>query len=177
MLRRMSARPPSWSLRCVRIAPQQPAPSATSVWMPAASSTRAVALLMLGIIAGCTQPISISTLRSCSRVGQRWAFAGPRAGTLACSAAGSSGRTSWPSFIAGPNSGEVRPSLSSQRTAFSPAGRSTRSSTSLRPMSTSCPYCTPEGQVLSQLRQVRQRSRCSCVLRVTGAPSSTCLIR
>ena len=69
MLRRMSARPPSWSFRCVRIAPQQPAPSATSVWMPAASSTRAVALLMLGIIAGCTQPVSISTLRGGSRCG------------------------------------------------------------------------------------------------------------
>ncbi len=52
----MCASAPSWSLRCRRIAPQQPASSATSVWMPAASSTRAVALLMLGIIAGCTQP-------------------------------------------------------------------------------------------------------------------------
>ena len=31
-------------------------------------------------------------------------------------------------------------------------------------MSTRWPYCTPLGQVLSQLRQVRQRSRCSCVL-------------
>ena len=34
-----------------------------------------------------------------------------------------------------------------------------------------------EGQVVSQLRQVRQRSRCSCVLSVTSLPSSTCLIR
>ena len=32
-------------------------------------------------------------------------------------------------------------------------------------MSTRRPYCTPDGQVVSQLRQVRQRSRCSCVLR------------
>ena len=69
MLRRMSASPPSMSFRCVRSAPQQPASSATSVWMPAASSTRAVALLMLGIIAGCTQPSSSSTLRGCLRVG------------------------------------------------------------------------------------------------------------
>jgi hypothetical protein len=177
-LRRMSASPPSWSLRWLRIAPQQPAPSATSVWMPAASSTRAVALLTLGIIAGCTQPASISTRRGCSRVGQRRART-PRlaAGTLFFSVWGSSGRTAWPSFIAGPNRGEVRPSLRSQRTARSGAGRGTRSSTMRRPMSTSCPYCTPEGQVVSQLRQVRQRSRCCCVLRVTGAPSSTCLIR
>ena len=71
MLLRMWSSAPSWSPRCRRIAPQQPASSATSVWMPAASSTRAVALLMLGIIAGCTQPISSSTLRGCSRVGQR----------------------------------------------------------------------------------------------------------
>jgi hypothetical protein len=32
--------------------------------MPAASSTRAVALLMLGLMDGCTQPASISTLRA-----------------------------------------------------------------------------------------------------------------
>src|SRR5205823_6584534 len=42
-----------------------------------------------------------------------------------------------------------------------------------RPMSRSRPYCTPEGQALSHARQVRQRSRCSCVLEVTGAPSRT----
>jgi hypothetical protein len=35
----------------------------------------------------------------------------------------------------------------------------------------------PDGQVVSQLRQLRQRSRCSWVLAVTGSPSSTCLIR
>ena len=35
--------------------------------------------------------------------------------------------------------GEVSPSLSSQRTAFSPAGRCTRSSTILRPISTRWP--------------------------------------
>ena len=32
-------------------------------------------------------------------------------------------------------------------------------STSLRPMSSSWPYSTPLGQVVSQLRQLRQRSR------------------
>ena len=32
-------------------------------------------------------------------------------------------------------------------------------------------------QVLSQFRQVRQRSRCSCVLCVGCSPSSTCFIR
>ncbi len=145
--------------------------------MPAASSTRAVALLMLGAIAGCTQPSSISTLRLCGRNGQRWARASALGGTLSFSVAGSSGRTICPSFIAGLNSGEVRPSFSSQRTTRSLAGRCTRCSTTWRPMSTRCPYCTPEGQVDSQLRQVRQRSRCNCVLRVGSTPSSTCFIR
>ena len=56
--------------------------------MPAASSTRAVAVLMLGIMAGCTQPSSMSTLRGCSRVGQRWARAGAGAGTLSRKAFG-----------------------------------------------------------------------------------------
>jgi hypothetical protein len=143
--------------------------------MPPASSTRAVAVLMFGIIDGCTQPASISTLRACVVVGQ--APAACFAGTLAWSAAGSRPRTDWPSFIAGPNSGEGRPSLSTQRVADSIAGRGTFSSTMRRPMSTRWPYCTPLGQVLSQLRQVRQRSRCSCVLRVGAWPSSTCLIR
>ena len=53
----------------------------------------------------------------------------------------------------------------------------TWASTTLRPMSTRRPYCTPDGQVVSQLRQVRQRSKCSRVTRVTGCPSSICLIR
>lgn len=159
------------------MAPQQPASSATTVWMPAASSTRAVAELMLGISVGCTQPISISTLRGWLRVGQRWA-SWPGAGvTLACSLAGSSGRTARPRAMAGPKAGEVRPSRSSQRTARWPAGRRTRSSTTWRPISTRRPYCTPLGQVLSQLRQVRQRSRWAWVAAVTGAPSSTCFIR
>ena len=35
-------------------------------------------------------------------------------------------------------------------------------------MSASRPYWTPEGQVVSQARQVRQRSRCNCVLAVGG---------
>ena len=159
MLRRMSARPPSRSLRCERIAPQHPAPSATTVWMPAASSTRAVALLILGAMAGCTQPISISILRGCWRVGQRCALAPAGPGTLFFKAPGSKGRISWPIFMAGPNIGDVRPSLSIQRAVFSTAGRSTCCSTMRRPISTRLPYCTPDGQVVSQLRQVRQRSR------------------
>ena len=175
MLARICALPPSWSLRWNLTAPQHPACGATTVCMPQASSTRAVAVLMLGPMDGCTQPASISILRACVRVGH-WP-ASCFAGTLACSAAGSSGRKAWPSCMAGANSGEGRPSLSAQRRAFSPAGRATFSSTSLRPISTRWPYSTPLGQVDSQLRQVRQRSRWSWVLRVGSAPSSTCLIR
>ena len=159
------------------MAPQQPAPSATTVWMPAASSTRAVALLILGAMAGCTQPSSKAALRFSWRVGQSCAVAGGLAGTLSFNDAGTSGRKTWPSFMAGLNSGEVSPSFNSQRTRFSVAGRSTLASTTRRPMSTRRPYSTPDGQVVSQLRQVRQRSRWSCVSRVGAAPSSTCLIR
>ena len=98
-------------------------------------------------------------------------------GTLAFSAPGSRPRTIWPAFSAGAKSGEVRPFVSAVRSIFSPGGRGTRSSTMRRPISTRLPYCTPEGQVVSQLRQVRQRSRCSWVERVGAWPSSTCLIR
>ena len=145
--------------------------------MPAASSTRAVAALMFGLITGCTQPASISIRRAWDRVGVPRGSAATRSGTFAFSTAGNNGRTACPIAIAGANSGEVSPSLSSQRVARSSGGRSTRSSTSRRPMSTSSPYGTPDGQVDSQLRQVRQRSRCNCVSRVAGSPSRKAFIR
>ena len=129
--------------------------------MPSASSTRAVAALMFGAIAGCTQPSSSEHLRlSCVRARPRAGVL--RRGTLACSDAGSSGRTSLPSAIAGAETAAlVRPSFSAvrmQRARRRVAPRA--SSTILRPMSTRRPYCTPDGHVVSQLRQVRQRSRC-----------------
>ena len=148
---------------------------ATRVSIPAASSTRAVALLMLGAIEGCTQPASISTLRACSRVGQAarvppgrhlvfqrlWQQAAQRLAQLH-------------------RRGEQRRGQAFlQRPAQRLERRAARHfpSTILRPMSTRWPYSTPLGQVLSQLRQVRHRSRCSWVLRVGSSPSSTCLIR
>ena len=137
MLARICARPPSWSFRWNFTAPQQPASGATRVWMPAASSTRAVAVFTLGIIDGCTQPASISTLRACVRVGQ--APASCLGGTFSRSRAGSIPRTVWPSFIAGPKRGEVRPCFSVQRSAASPALRPTLRSTMPRPMSTRFP--------------------------------------
>jgi hypothetical protein len=57
------------------------------------------------------------------------------------------------------------------------AGRGLSRSTISRPMSMSRPYWTPEGQVVSQLRQVRQRSRWSRVTALTGRPSSICFIK
>ena len=139
--------------------------SATTVWMPAASSTRAVALLMLGSIAGCTQPISISTLRGCSRVGQRCARAGARGRHLGLAAPpAAAARTAWPSFIAGANSGDGQAFLQ-QPAQRALAGRA------LRPSRRRCGgrcrpggrTARPTGRCVSQLRQVRQRSRCSCV--------------
>ena len=168
---------PSWSLRCRRIAPQQPASRRRSVWMPAASSTRAVARLMFGVIAGCTQPSSSSTLRACSRrrpVRAR-ALRGRHLGLQRAwaAAAAPAGRASSP----GRTAGEVRPSFSAMRSSAlagrprAPARR--RSAGRSRP---ACRTARRTGQVVSQLRQVRQRSRCSCVAR-SARPSSTCLIR
>ena len=50
-----------------------------------------MALLMLGLIAGCTQPASINTLRSCVAVGQTPAER--LSGTLALRLSGSKART------------------------------------------------------------------------------------
>src|SRR6218665_563486 len=175
MLVRIAALPPSWSSRWKASAPQQPALAAIRVCMPAASSTRAVARLMLGSMAGCTQPASSSTRRACWPAGP--APASCPAGTLALSAAGSRPRSNCPAFIAGANSGEGRPSFSAQRRACSPSGRDTCSSTILRPMSSRWPYCTPLGQVLSQLRQVRQRSRGNWVFRLRGPASTPPLVQ
>ena len=147
--------------------------------MPAASNTRAVAVLILGNIEGCTQPASIKTLRAWVCVGHitplRCATCG--AGTLAFRLVGNTPRTAWPNFIAGANSGDGRPSFKAQRSMRSPIGRSTLASTNLRPISTKCPYCTPLGQVVSQLRQVKQRSKWIWVLRVGVSPSKTCFIK
>ena len=85
---------------------------------------------MLGSIAGCTQPASSSTLRGMRALRPAVRARGRAAGTLSCSAEGSSGRSAWPSFIAGPNSGEVSPSFKAiaQRALGAPR-RGTRSST------------------------------------------------
>ena len=50
-----------------------------------------------------------------------------------------------------------------ERSARAVAVRGTRFATTWRPMSTSRPYLTPDGHVVSHERQVRQRSRWSCV--------------
>ena len=129
ILRRISARPPWLSLKCVRSAPQQPLPAAYTTWIPAASSTRSVARSMLGSIAGCTQPCSTNTLRICvpRALCARCPLA--RAGTLFFNILGNKGRNICPTLSAGANQDEVSPSRRDQRTALSSGGRSTRSST------------------------------------------------
>ena len=147
-----------------------------------ASSTRAVAALMLGVIAGCTQPISISTLRACVRCGHRPARAAPRrrlgAAPWPCSAFGSSGRTAWPSFSAGREQRRRQAFRSSQRMRAL-AGRArhlARRRCGGR--------CRPGGRT----RRPTGRSSRSCGRSGSGrgaaasrasapAPSSTCFIR
>jgi hypothetical protein len=111
--------------------------------MVAASSTRVVAALMLGTIDGCTPPIRISisisistrtrtrtrTWCGCSCLGHNLARGGVAPGTYSLSDAGSSGRAGLPGAIAGPNSGEDRPSASSQCSAYSPTLRAASAAT------------------------------------------------
>ena len=177
MSARMSSRPASWRLRWKRMPPQQPAPGASRSDTPSRSRTRAAAALMPGARIGWTQPPSTSIFLPWRGVGH-----GPEAraftGIFAFNARGKNGRHRRPSDRATAK----RPVCGSNkniaaRRSRSHGARSVRSSTSARPMSTSLPYCTPEGQVVSQARHVRQRSRCSRVRAVTSAPSSARLIR
>ena len=174
---RMSFLPSSWRFRWNRTAPQHPAPTAWVSEMPSRSSTRAAAALIAGAIAGCTQPASTSILRAWRGEGHSPAAA-PAGGTLSFNAAGSSGRTARPSASNPPKTAALGSTAdSAARCSDCQPLRGTRSSTTLRPMSARRPYSTPEGQVVSHERQVRQRSRCNCVCPVTSAPSRACLIR
>src|SRR5690554_1333038 len=144
--------------------------------MPSLSSTRAAAALVFGVAEGCTQPASARTILLWLAAGQGLAcFFG---GTLARSLAGSIGAKVCPSFSRYPNStrlGTTR--ASAQRIHFSFGGRGSSLSIRSRLISRRRPYLTPEGQVVSQLRQVRQRSRCSRVFSVTSAPSRNIFMR
>jgi hypothetical protein len=100
------------------------------------------------------------------------------AGTLFCSAAGSRPRTSLAQLHGRAKQGRGRPSLSAQRKARSDAGARHLGIDQLAAyVEQMAVLPRPLGQVVSQLRQVRQRSRCNWVLRVGVTPSSTCLIR
>ena len=149
-----------------RIAPQQPAPSATTRWMPQASSTRAVALLMFGAIAGCTQPSQHQHLaRMLARRPACARAPALRRHLVRAAPAAAAAANAWPSFSAGAEQRRGQALLAAASAARArPAGRCDLAHRRRsRPMSTSRPYCTPDGQVVSQVRQVRQRSRCSCV--------------
>ena len=77
--------------------------------MPRRSSTRAVAALMSGNSAGCTQPASTSILRACRARRPDAPRAGARAAPCRCSAAGSSGRSQLAELAAAaPNSARRR---------------------------------------------------------------------
>jgi hypothetical protein len=164
---RMSSRPASWSFRWKRTPPQQPAPGTSSNETPMRSSTRAAAALIEGASEGCTHPRSAIMRRAWRGSGQ--APAGRVPGALP---------TSWPSRSATPNRPlRGRPKDRTARFTRSTTPRRVFASTTARPMSSSRPYCTPDGHVVSHARQVRQRSRCRRVLSVTGAPSSARFIR
>ena len=138
--------------------------------MPMRSSTRAIAASMFGASDGCTQPSSTSILRACRGAGHAPAARAPgmRSRQLARQQPREHARRASapsPNSAVDSSAAPQRPALRRPRPACArPVARRC-----LRPMSSSRPYCTPDGQVVSQLRQVRQRSRCSCVFAVTGA--------
>ena len=66
---------------------------------------------------------------------------------------------------------------SSRRLSQSAPARGTRPATTLRPMSSRCPYCTPKGQVDSQVATGEAAVEVRHVFAVTSRPSSTCLMR
>ena len=155
------------------MAPQQPASGAGVRPMPRRSSTRAVAALVLGESPGCTQPSRISIWRAWRLPSGRTPASTGAGGILSASAPGTSGRKVWPSLSSAlKRAGSTSALRSPKRRARSAGLRGTRRSISARPMSSSLWYSTPEGQVVSQLRQVRQRSRCSRVSSVTRWSSS-----
>src|SRR5690554_8221005 len=101
-----------------------------------------------------------------------------RGGTLVRSFSGSIGRNACPARSSKPNNrrlGSTR--VSAQRNHFSFGLRGSSSSSKPRLISTRRPYWTPEGHVVSQLRQVRQRSRCSRVFSVTRSEERNIFIR
>ena len=102
--------------------------------LDAASSTRAVALLMLGIIEGCTQPASISTLR-----GTGFSVSGrspARAGPWPSASAAASRTQALPQLHRGPEH-RAQPLLQAPAAPFAAEPRGTFSSTMRRPLSPS----------------------------------------
>ena len=112
-----------------------------AICTPSASSTRAVAALMFGTIAGCTQPASISILRACLRVGHASRTLPRRAPCRAAFAAAAAANM-LAELHRRREQRAVRQELLQQsaRAGAAPSGRATLLSTILRPMSTSRPY-------------------------------------
>jgi hypothetical protein len=101
MLRRMSARPPSWSFRWVRIAPQQPArrPPGSGCRRRRARARWRVDVGHHRRLHAAQQQQHLARVRA--RAARLAARGGARSGTLAFSAAGSSGRTAGPASSPG----------------------------------------------------------------------------
>ncbi len=103
--------------------------------------------------------------------------AATRDGTSARRAAGNSARTVRPRPSSAANTMvRVITARSDQRVMRCSGERPIRATATSRPISSSFAYSTPDGQVVSQARQVRQRSRWRRVRTVASLPSSICLI-
>ena len=172
MLRRMSRAPPSWSSRCSRIAPQQPASSADQ----RLDAGRIEHARRRGVDVGHHRRLHAARQQQhLARVRARRPATRARRrgrGTLARSAAGSSGRTAWPSFSAGANSGDGQALASAAQRSDALAGRARAPAhrRRARPMSTRWPYCTPRraggfavaaGQAAVQVQLRAARGACA----------------
>lgn len=157
-------------------APQQPAAAASVTLIPRRSRTRAAAALVFGDSAGCTQPSSSSTA---PRMPGLRPPARRRDPTAACPASpqaaeASAARQRRPARRTAPGAGPAGTARRAAGTGSRAAG--VRRRVAARP-SSSLWYSTPDGQVVSRLRQLRQRSRCRRVRSLASSRSRNCLIQ
>ena len=183
---RMAARAAPVCPRCRFKPPQQPSSCAATASMPLARKSLSAAACAAGVATRCTQPRKIRARRTASDCGARDRTGTPPAsfprGSILPSGPGSNHLNQRPRPIQRAKvcgCGTTRPSQC--RAAASQGNRLPRSSTTSRPISSSSPYWTPEGQATSQPRQVRQRSRwvrtvCTPALSASP-PSSSPLMR
>jgi len=144
--------------------------------MPSLSNTLALAALVFGVVAGCAQPAKVSITLECEHFGQGEALR--LSGILFLITPGSTGLSMRPNHNRAPNTFVLGKTFAKlQRSARCDLDLGKSCSLSALPISSKRPYLTPDGQVVSQLRQLRQRSKWMRDFSVNVPLSKNCLIR